>query len=89
MASAALEESGGGKKGMPTWRPPPALGEGGLTELWDRLYPLKVYNSLTRTKVCVSAFVCVPGSIGGSQRVLAVFWLYSSRWGRGADSSAS
>ncbi|CAN0110178.1 unnamed protein product [Ascophyllum nodosum] len=50
MASAALEESGGGKKGMPTWRPPPALGEGGLTELWDRLYPLKVYNSLTRTK---------------------------------------
>lgn len=55
MASQAAEEGGGGgKKGMPTWRPPPALGEGGLTELWERLYPLKVYNSLTRTKVRVS-----------------------------------
>lgn len=52
MSHASLEESGEGKRSMPTWRPPPALGEGGLGELWDRLYPLKVYNSLTRTKVC-------------------------------------
>ncbi|CAN0370534.1 unnamed protein product [Pylaiella littoralis] len=35
---------------MPTWVPPPALGEGGLTEMLDKMYPLKVFNSLTRTK---------------------------------------
>lgn len=52
MASpVAVEEGDGSKKGMPTWRPPPALGEGGLTEFWEKMYPLKVYNSLTRTKV--------------------------------------
>lgn len=52
MASpASAGEGDGSKKGMPTWRPPPALGEGGLTEFWERMYPLKVYNSLTRTKV--------------------------------------
>lgn len=59
MASCSAAAEGNNKnnkdsKGMPAWRPPAALGEGGLTELWDRLYPLKLYNSLTRTKVmCV------------------------------------
>ncbi|CAM9579252.1 unnamed protein product [Scytosiphon promiscuus] len=49
MASAG--EAGPSKKvSMPTWVPPPALGDGGLTEMMDRLYPLKVFNSLTRTK---------------------------------------
>lgn len=43
--------AGGRKAGMLTWVPPPALGEGGLTEMLDRMYPLKVFNSLTRTKV--------------------------------------
>eukprot|EP00903_Cladosiphon_okamuranus_P021396 g19666.t1 len=51
MATACDGEGAGGKKvGMPTWVPPPALGEGGLTEMLDRMYPLKVFNSLTRTK---------------------------------------
>lgn len=53
-SSAAAQDAGGSKKGMPTWRPPPALGEGGLTEFWERMYPLKVFNSLTRTKVSTS-----------------------------------
>lgn len=56
MANAGEGVGAGGKKvGMPTWVPPPALGEGGLTEMLDRMYPLKVFNSLTRTKVSTQA----------------------------------
>jgi hypothetical protein len=36
---------------MPTWLPPAPLdGKAGLTAFWDRFFPLRVSNSLTRTK---------------------------------------
>ena len=60
-AMATAGEGGSKKVGMPTWVPPPALGEGGLTEMLDRMYPLKVFNSLTRTKVSTR----MGGLVGG------------------------
>lgn len=36
-------------EGMPTWYPPAPMNS--LLDFWDRFYPLKLYNSLTRTKV--------------------------------------
>ncbi|CAN0166475.1 unnamed protein product [Ectocarpus sp. 6 AP-2014] len=50
MATCGEAGEGCKKAGMPTWVPPRPLGEGGLTEMMDRMYPLKVFNSLTRTK---------------------------------------
>ncbi|CAM9604271.1 unnamed protein product [Chrysoparadoxa australica] len=46
------QEDGTTKKAaMPTWKMPSPLPNGGLIDFWDQFYPLKVYNSLTRTKV--------------------------------------
>lgn len=47
-------ESQSTMKPMPTWLPPRPMND--TTDFWKLTYPIKVYNSLTRTKVWEDPF---------------------------------
>jgi hypothetical protein len=49
MASGAGSGTDTGRAMAVHWRMPQAMGS--LLEFWDKAYPLRMYNSLTRSKV--------------------------------------
>ncbi|RLO09003.1 hypothetical protein DYB28_002585 [Aphanomyces astaci] len=48
MSTSAAAAAAPAKKGQPTWYMPQPMNS--LMEYWERHYPLKLYNSMTRTK---------------------------------------
>ncbi|RHY84359.1 hypothetical protein DYB37_001372 [Aphanomyces astaci] len=48
MSTSAAATAAPAKKGQPTWYMPQPMNS--LMEYWERHYPLKLYNSMTRTK---------------------------------------